>query len=95
MNLTYPMEKTPIPREASQITMCYDMWHTIHLPEDLDRSNVKSWWIKWGSLMLEMKDGTTIECTEEWNLEATNLKRGHRDVVWQDENYNDLGLPFN
>jgi len=89
------MEEKPIPEEATQITMTYNLWHTIHLPEDLDRSNVKSWWIKWGHLMIEMKDGTTIECTEELNLEGVNLKRGHRDVVWQDENYFDLSEPIN
>ncbi len=79
-----------IPREATQITMRYNLWHTIKLPEDLDRANVKKCWIKWGTLVIEMNDGTQIECEEELNLEAINLKRGHRDVVWQDNDHNDI-----
>tara|TARA_Y100001973_G_C5191446_1_gene331261 strand:- start:1623 stop:1886 length:264 start_codon:yes stop_codon:yes gene_type:complete len=79
-----------IPEEATQITMCYNLWHTIKLPEDLDRANVDGWYIKWGTLVIQMNDGTHIECDEELNLEAVNLKRGHRDVVWQDDDHNDI-----
>ena len=84
-----------IAENATQITMRYNLWHTITLPEDLDRANVKTWWIKWGHLILEMNDGTTIELTEELNFECMNLKRGHSDVVWQDSDYNNLSEPMN
>ena len=79
-----------IPEEATQITMCYNLWHTIYLPEDLDRANVKTWWIKYGDLNIEMNDGSVIKISGEVNLESVNWKRGHDDVTWQDEDYNTI-----
>lgn len=81
----------PIPKGATTISMCYTLYHEIVLPEDLDITKVEDYDIKWGNLHLTMKDGTTLSIDgEEINMESVNLKRGHKNIAWKDNDYNDL-----
>ena len=70
--------------------MEYTLYYTIGIPEDLDRESIKSWWVKWGMLHFEMKDGKTVSVDSDATWDQVDWKRGHSNLQWVDDDHNDV-----
>ena len=86
------MDSKKIPEQARQLSMEYTLYHTITIDEEINLNEVKQWWVKYGILFIEMNDGKIYQQEAEANWEQINWKRGHRNLVWQDEDYNEVAL---
>ena len=77
-----------IPEKATTLTMEYTVYYEIHIDDDINRDEIKSMWVMWGHLMIEMNDGTVHELDGTDNIvESIDWKRGHRNLRWVDDNY--------
>lgn len=88
------MNQDSIPEDATKLCMEYTIYREVTLPDDINREDIARWWVHWGTLHIEMKDGTTLECepdTDEGEaMESVNWKRGHRNLSWVDEDENEV-----
>ena len=84
-----------IPRNARFLTMEYKMYYTIGIDEDINHDAIDTWWVKWGTLFIEMKDGTVyefdaetnVDSQETWTQGSINWKNGQENLMWRDKYY--------
>ena len=79
-----------IPREARQLYMEYTLPYMIWIDEDINREDIVDWWVKYGTLCIEMRDGTIHEQDSEADWGQIDWKRGHMNLRWLDEEYQEV-----
>ena len=70
----YDIQSLDIPEGASKLYMEYTLPYTV----------------KYGTLFIEMKDGTLHEQSSEADWEQIDWKRGHMNLRWLDEEYQEV-----
>jgi len=86
----YDIQSLDIPEGASKLYMEYTLPYTIYIDEDINREDIVDWWVKYGTLFIEMKDGTVHEQSSEADWEQIDWKRGHMNLRWLDEEYQEV-----
>lgn len=81
---------TSIPKEATILTMEYTYYHEIPLPDDINRDDIKRWWVRHAILTIEMNDGTLHEYEGDVNLASIPWKHGQKNLEWVDDDYTPL-----
>ena len=78
-----------IPKKAKWASAHFTVYASFEIPEDIDRDEVKQTWVKWGTLWIEMKDGTKHEVGYDLTDEDIEWKYPSSEQLY-DEDWNEV-----
>ena len=78
-----------IPKKTTKISACYLLYET-HDIEDINLEEVEDHWVKYGTLMLQMKDGELKEIEGEGGIDSVDWKNPQHELTYYDDDWNEL-----